>query len=198
MSRPRKYTQQNDEDIQIATALAGRSPLRRTPCKQPVQQKSPFRSRTPTRPLSPLRHLPANIRYIANVSPLRDRPPEADNLPDLSNGKSIKYIQGSKAERNFETTRKNEFNKPSDRNFPEDNRLFGKMVDKLNSEKKGYPGGQNSHKTSFFADTDAKPKVDPSLRPSGTFKQLVSLAKAGETRSDIKPPSRGREEGEGE
>jgi hypothetical protein len=68
------------------------------------------------------------------------------------------------------------------------------MVDKLNSEKKGHLRGQNSHKTSVFADTETKPKVDPSLRPSGTFKQLVSLAKAGETKSDIKPRSRGRED----
>lgn len=104
MSRPQRYTQQKEEDIQYATKLGGRSPLRRTPCKQQVQNKSPFRSRTPTRPLSPLRHqhaLPSNIRYIANVSPLRDRLPEVDNLPELSNGKSIKYIHGSKAERNL-------------------------------------------------------------------------------------------------
>lgn len=55
-------------------------------------------------------------------------------------------------DRNHDTGRKGEFNKTSDRNFPEDYRLFGKMVDKLNSEKKGHPGGQTSHKTSYFAD----------------------------------------------
>lgn len=196
MSRPRKYLQDNDQEI-LHPPITARSPLRRAPCNQGPQNKSPIRSRTPTRPVSPLKHqhaLPNTIRYIAHVSPLRDRPSEADNYNDLSNGKNMRYIHNSKIERNFETNRKNDFNKPSDRTFPEENRLFGKIVDKLFSEKKGAPGSNNSHKTSLFADAEAKPRVDPSLRPSGTFKQLVSLAKAGETKSDIKPRSKGRED----
>lgn len=35
--------------------------------------------------------------------------------------------------------------------------------------------------------------MDPSLRPSGTFRQLISQVKTVETRSEIKPNSRGKE-----
>jgi hypothetical protein len=193
MSRPRKQHENNYEELHFNSNA--RSPLRRNPANHNHSSKSPIRSRTPTRPVSPLSHhaLPTTIRYIANVSPLRELPTNSDNT-NLSNGKNIRYIQASKTERNYDTAHKNEFSKASDRTFPENNRLFGKIVDKLNSEKKGPPGSQNSHKTSLFADTEGKPRVDPSLRPSGTFKQLVSLAKAGETRSGSKPCSRGREE----
>lgn len=34
----------------------------------------------------------------------------------------------------------------------EDNKLFGKMVSKLNSEKKSNPSNQASYKTSVFAE----------------------------------------------
>ena len=45
-----------------------------------------------------------------------------------------------------------EFSKKGDKNMQEVNRLFGKIVDKLNSEKKnGLKSNDNSQKTSFFA-----------------------------------------------
>lgn len=34
----------------------------------------------------------------------------------------------------------------------EENRLFGKLVDKLNSEKKGFKSNESTHKTSVFAE----------------------------------------------
>lgn len=75
-----------------------------------------------------------------------------------------------------------EYNKKSDRILQEENRLFGKLVDKLNSEKKGL-SNESSQKTSAFAENSDKKQNKIEQTGQGTFKQMINQVKTGEMKS---------------
>lgn len=139
MQKVRKVNTDNySENFMLQNAIS-KSPIRRNNLNTHITAKSPIRSRTPNKNVSPIKpspQLPSNIRFIANVSPLRERPIEPDNYSEIANGKHIKYIQQQQiTERGPEAARKDKGVK-TERVTQEENRLFGKIVDKLNSEKK--------------------------------------------------------------
>lgn len=115
-----------------------KSPIRRQTVQNMNPARSPLRSRTPTRHVSPLKQTQPSmpIKFISTLSPGKQRQTNMENYPEFSNGQGMKFITQNLIDKNYQKSKKKELSKKTERNTQEDNGLFGKLVHKLNSEKK--------------------------------------------------------------